>query len=296
MLPYPNHPQDTRNLAQYDSRDLMTWNTRISGGLQTEMSPPIPQLTEENLELFHRSRDSDFLPPMNSSHKHRMPHIPALHDELENVLQATKGPATHRCLVGEDGFPKPRPECEFKQKFTPDDDELLKHLKHDKKDPYRLGSKDDSLTWRQIADFFPGRAPGTLQVHYCKEVGAAKAPEWTEELDDRLKDAMEEYEKERWQVIAKRFKGKNYAAACEERAQWLQELYLRGERPVYPNKDKAEAQGQQQTRPQEWEEDEERRDQEQEMEERERDIRAKKRKTQGKKRKMKEQGQGLQMG
>ncbi|KAJ5748558.1 uncharacterized protein N7511_010254 [Penicillium nucicola] len=204
-----------------------------------------------------------------------MPQIPELQDELEDGSQTTSRSTTHRCLVGRDDFPKPRPNCEFKQKFTPDDDELLKLLKHDKKDPYRLGSKDDSLTWRQIADFFPGRAPGTLQVHYCKEVNAKKAPEWTEQLDNKLRAAMAEYEKERWQVIAKIVKGKNYAAACEERARLLQKLDLEGQKPQYSRRDQAEAQLQMHDR-----------DREQEDMEEERAMLAKNRKTQGRKRKM----------
>ena len=56
-----------------------------------------------------------------------------------------------------------------KPKFTPEDDQLLVDLK-----------EKNNLTWKQIADFFPGRSSGTLQVRYCTKL-KAKAIEWTEE-------------------------------------------------------------------------------------------------------------------
>lgn len=68
--------------------------------------------------------------------------------------------------------------------------------------------------------------------------------------------AIEEYEKERWQIIAKKVKQKNYAAACEQRAKELQKM----------EQDKDQ-------------------DQEEEIQEQEREMQEK-RKTQGKKRKM----------
>jgi hypothetical protein len=176
-LPYPNQLQDTRSMPQYDNRDLTPWSSRMSGGVQAETSPPIAQLIHHSFEPSHEE-----YPPMSRSHRYKMPRLPQeLQQKQENEPQAKARPETHRNLVGTPGFPKPRPECEFKQKFTSEDDEVLKKLKHNFRDPFRAGSKDDSLTWWQIADFFPGRAPGTLQVHYCKEV-SAKGPVWTEDL------------------------------------------------------------------------------------------------------------------
>jgi hypothetical protein len=37
------------------------------------------------------------------------------------------------------------------------------------------------LTWKQIADFFPGRSSGTLQVRYCTKL-KAKTTVWTDEM------------------------------------------------------------------------------------------------------------------
>lgn len=40
--------------------------------------------------------------------------------------------------------------------------------------------ENKSLTWKQIADFFPGRSSGTLQVRYCTKL-KAKTTQWTDE-------------------------------------------------------------------------------------------------------------------
>lgn len=57
-----------------------------------------------------------------------------------------------------------------KLKFTPEDDALLVELKETK-----------NLTWKQIADFFPGRSSGTLQVRYCTKL-KAKTMVWTDDM------------------------------------------------------------------------------------------------------------------
>ena len=57
-----------------------------------------------------------------------------------------------------------------KLKFTPEDDQLLIDLKEKK-----------NLTWKQIADFFPGRSSGTLQVRYCTKL-KAKPMVWTDDM------------------------------------------------------------------------------------------------------------------
>jgi hypothetical protein len=69
-----------------------------------------------------------------------------------------------------EGMPPPAPRPRGpKLKFTPEDDQLLVDLKENK-----------SLTWKQIAEFFPGRSSGTLQVRYCTKL-KAKTTQWTEE-------------------------------------------------------------------------------------------------------------------
>ncbi|KAI2029973.1 hypothetical protein LOZ07_006879 [Ophidiomyces ophidiicola] len=73
-------------------------------------------------------------------------------------------------VVGQPGMPDPAPRPRGpKLKFTPEEDRLLVELKENK-----------NLTWKQIADFFPGRTSGTLQVRYCTKL-KAKATVWTDE-------------------------------------------------------------------------------------------------------------------
>lgn len=83
-------------------------------------------------------------------------------------------------MVGQAGMPAPaaRPRGP-KLKFTPEDDQLLIDLKENK-----------SLTWKQIADFFPGRSSGTLQVRYCTKL-KAKTTQWTDETVSRLSMSSE---------------------------------------------------------------------------------------------------------
>lgn len=69
-----------------------------------------------------------------------------------------------------DGMPSPAPRPRGpKIKFTPEDDSLLVDLKENK-----------SLTWKQIAEYFPGRSSGTLQVRYCTKL-KAKTTVWSDE-------------------------------------------------------------------------------------------------------------------
>lgn len=78
-------------------------------------------------------------------------------------------------VVGQAGMPAPAPRPRGpKLKFTPEDDQLLIDLKENK-----------SLTWKQIADFFPGRSSGTLQVRYCTKL-KAKTTQWTDETVSAL--------------------------------------------------------------------------------------------------------------
>ncbi|KAI1355718.1 hypothetical protein F5Y01DRAFT_151153 [Xylaria sp. FL0043] len=97
-------------------------------------------------------------------------------------------------VVGQVGMPAPAPRPRGpKLKFTPEDDALLIDLKENK-----------SLTWKQIADFFPGRSSGTLQVRYCTKL-KAKTTQWTDETDQKLQTALQDYENEKWRVPSRRF-------------------------------------------------------------------------------------------
>lgn len=73
--------------------------------------------------------------------------------------------------MGQPGLPQPGAKPKGpKLKFTPEDDALLIKLK-----------ETTDLMWKQVADFFPGRSPGTLQVRYCTKL-KAKSTVWTEDM------------------------------------------------------------------------------------------------------------------
>ncbi|KAL2172191.1 hypothetical protein VTG60DRAFT_7035 [Thermothelomyces hinnuleus] len=113
-------------------------------------------------------------------------------------------------MVGQAGMPPPAPRPKGpKLKFTPEDDQLLIDLKENK-----------NLTWKQIADFFPGRSSGTLQVRYCTKL-KAKTTQWTEETDQKLRTALQDYENEKWRIIANKVGTGFTPAACRERAAQL---------------------------------------------------------------------------
>lgn len=109
-------------------------------------------------------------------------------------------------MVGQAGMPLPAPRPKGpKLKFTPEDDQLLIDLKENK-----------NLTWKQIADFFPGRSSGTLQVRYCTKL-KAKTTQWTEETDQKLRTAIQDYESEKWRIVANKVGSGFTPAACRER-------------------------------------------------------------------------------
>jgi hypothetical protein len=84
-------------------------------------------------------------------------------------------------VVGQPGMPQPAPRPRGpKLKFTPEEDALLVDLKEDK-----------NLTWKQIADFFPGRTSGTLQVRYCTKL-KAKDVVWTDDMVSCSKPLVEQ--------------------------------------------------------------------------------------------------------
>ncbi|OBT59048.1 hypothetical protein VE04_01040 [Pseudogymnoascus sp. 24MN13] len=94
-------------------------------------------------------------------------------------------------VVGQPGMPSPAQKPRGpKLKFTPEDDQLLVDLKENK-----------SLTWKQIAEFFPGRSSGTLQVRYCTKL-KAKTTQWTDETVQKLRVALQDYEQEKWRIVA----------------------------------------------------------------------------------------------
>ena len=100
-------------------------------------------------------------------HHHRLPDS----EPLAKFMRRDDAWGGAPSVVGQPGMPEPaaRPRGP-KLKFTSEDDQLLIDLKENK-----------NLTWKQIADFFPGRSSGTLQVRYCTRL-KAKTTLWTDEM------------------------------------------------------------------------------------------------------------------
>jgi hypothetical protein len=106
-----------------------------------------------------------------ASHHHRLPdqsrHASLPHQYQASQFEVMTGTTS---VVGKEGMPAPasRPRVP-KLKFSAQEDQMLVDLKENK-----------NLTWKQIAEFFPGRTSGTLQVRYCTKL-KAKTVIWTEE-------------------------------------------------------------------------------------------------------------------
>jgi len=112
----------------------------------------------------------------NLAHHHHHHPLPTHHTLSEFGRNGDDGsyPTRRRLsasVVGNPDMPESasRPKAP-KLKFTQEDDALLVELKETK-----------CLTWMQIADFFPGRSSGTLQVRYCTKL-KSKELIWTEPM------------------------------------------------------------------------------------------------------------------
>ncbi|KAK5165686.1 uncharacterized protein LTR77_008608 [Saxophila tyrrhenica] len=147
--------------------------------------------------------------PQPQHHHHRLPNQPPPSKSQRTGQGEASSSQDHGppSVVGQAGMPAPaaRPKGP-KLKFTPEDDALLVELKETK-----------DLTWKQIADFFPGRSSGTLQVRYCTKL-KAKTTGWTDEMLQKLRTAMQEYEDDRWRIISGKVGSGFSAAACKDKA------------------------------------------------------------------------------
>ncbi|KAI9041212.1 SANT/Myb-like DNA-binding domain-containing protein [Aspergillus affinis] len=155
--------------------------------------------------------DSVALPQQH--HHHRLPPHASLRDSQRHGMNVEPSPVPTGppSVVGQPGMPDPAPRPRGpKLKFTPEEDALLVELKENK-----------NLTWKQIADFFPGRTSGTLQVRYCTKL-KAKDVAWSDEMVQRLHRAMQEYENDRWRIIAGKVGNGFTPAACREKATQLE--------------------------------------------------------------------------
>ncbi|KAL2819364.1 hypothetical protein BDW59DRAFT_165098 [Aspergillus cavernicola] len=149
--------------------------------------------------------------PQHHHHHHLPPRASLRATERQGMnVETSPLPSGPPSVVGQPGMPEPAPRPRGpKLKFTPEEDALLVELKENK-----------NLTWKQIADFFPGRTSGTLQVRYCTKL-KAKDVAWSDEMVQRLRRAMQEYENDRWRIIAGKVGNGFTPAACREKATQL---------------------------------------------------------------------------
>lgn len=122
----------------------------------------------------HAIHQQHLQPQPTHHHHHRLPsQAPATKRRLLGTGSVSSPEAMSTGLpsaVGQAGMPDPAPRPRGpKLKFSPEDDQLLVDLKENK-----------NLTWKQIAEFFPGRSSGTLQVRYCTKL-KAKTTVWTDD-------------------------------------------------------------------------------------------------------------------
>lgn len=130
-------------------------------------------------EAYGHAQATPTTPDASSTHVHHQ--LPPIHHHHHlpdagppnKAMRQDEGGAPS--MVGQVGMPPPAPRPPGpKLKFTAEDDHLLIELKEHK-----------NLTWKQIADFFPGRSAGTLQVRYCTKLKVKTTP-WTEEMVGRV--------------------------------------------------------------------------------------------------------------
>lgn len=175
-----------------------------------KQSPELLLSAHSDSSSHRRTSAHTFANPLPTLHQphhhHRLPSQAIIHPSQSSGVETTTQSGLPS-VVGQVGMPEPAPRPRGpKLKFTPEEDALLVELKEHK-----------NLTWKQIADFFPGRTSGTLQVRYCTKL-KAKDTIWTDEMVQRLRNAVQDYENDRWRIIAAKVGHGFTPAACREKA------------------------------------------------------------------------------
>lgn len=162
LLPHTPSIMSPMNLEEPSDSTFQNWPYRTQF-----FSQQMPQPQYQSREY-----QSQYQPlAVHQHHHHRLP-TQTRHESLPPLLHSSQtgilSGATS--VLGHEGMPEPssRPRGP-KLKFTAQEDQMLVELKENK-----------NLTWKQIADFFPGRTSGTLQVRYCTKL-KAKTVIWTED-------------------------------------------------------------------------------------------------------------------
>ncbi|KAF2857229.1 hypothetical protein K470DRAFT_223787 [Piedraia hortae CBS 480.64] len=201
LQPQPRHNPRKRSQASDNPYDCPPYQTPI------RLQPHVPSLP--------RPQGSYSSSPQPGSiaihhHHHRLPNQPppTKTRRIASDPIDENGPPS---VVGQPGMPAPAPRPKGpKLKFTAEDDALLVELKETR-----------NLSWKQIADFFPGRSSGTLQVRYCTKL-KVKSNAWTDETVQKLRTAIMEYEQDKWRIISGKVGTGFSAVACKDKAEELE--------------------------------------------------------------------------
>ncbi|KAH8170716.1 myb-like DNA-binding domain-containing protein [Sarocladium implicatum] len=195
QAPHAQHAPNRLKRPRLDELDISV----------TTMSP----MDQQGLDSIHNTPIAGPYSQTSSAVQHHHHHLPDS-GPPSKMARREDGGGGAPSVVGQAGMPQPaaRPRGP-KLKFTPEDDQLLIDLKEHK-----------NLTWKQIADFFPGRTSGTLQVRYCTKL-KAKTTLWTDETDHKLRTALQDYENEKWRIVANKVGTGFTPVACRERFEQL---------------------------------------------------------------------------
>ncbi|KXG47169.1 Cytochrome c oxidase, subunit Vb [Penicillium griseofulvum] len=137
----------------------------------------------------YQALNQDYLPSSlpQQHHHHRLPSQAFVATGQGSEATRSSSPQIDRSHLTAPGMPArfPRPKAP-KTRFTPEEDERLIELK-----------EVHNLCWRDIAWFFPGRKQQTLQVRYSTKL-KERIPDWGDVWDQKLRDAIKEYEDKKW--------------------------------------------------------------------------------------------------
>ncbi|KAJ5834716.1 hypothetical protein N7447_000742 [Penicillium robsamsonii] len=143
-------------------------------------------------------------------HHHRLPPQALAATGQGSETTGSYLPQVDRSHLTGPGMPKPFPAPKApKTRFGPGEDALLIKVK-----------EELQLSWNDIAFFFPGRKKETLQVRYCTKL-RERVVVWDDDLDQKLKAALREYEYNKWTHISRKLGPGVQPATCQRRAEEL---------------------------------------------------------------------------
>ncbi|KAJ5609781.1 hypothetical protein N7528_010348 [Penicillium herquei] len=172
-------------------------------------SAPSHLLAQQQIHPFHRVPAFEGIPiptapiPPTSSTSRKRPPSPTASSSTMMAAPMNPGGA----IEGDPGtLPAPEPAPKKKGRtntpWTAEEEQRLKTM------------RDAGRSWSEIAKTFPTRTEGSVKKHWYKDMHYAEFAE--DEQSIKLRDAIKEYEANKWKVIGQKV-GKP-AKACEQYA------------------------------------------------------------------------------